>query len=115
METWLTGTEVHTDTTITSLVEFLIGGSTFSVPGIALHYQQRSIRFTPIFLYGQGVTGCVEVRLCAEDDSRPLYRLFMRSAGLDDWSGCPAGTPDSKPARFDEETFFAIISPLLPE
>jgi hypothetical protein len=56
METWLNGTEIRTEATTTSLIEFLIGGSTFSVPGITLHYGKRSIGFTPIFLYGQGVT-----------------------------------------------------------
>ncbi|WP_169405428.1 hypothetical protein [Rouxiella aceris] len=29
-------------------VEFLIGGSAFSVPGMTLHYAQRSIQFTSI-------------------------------------------------------------------
>ncbi|QKN79827.1 hypothetical protein [Scandinavium goeteborgense] len=115
METWLAGTEVRTETTNTSLVEFLIGGSAFSVPGIILHYQQRSIRFTPIFLYGQGVTGCVEVCLCTADNIQPLYRLFMRRGGCDEWTWSPAGTLNAKQVQFDEEAFFTMIAPLLPE
>lgn len=61
METWLAGTDIRITSFNTALVEFLIGGGAFSVPGIELCYQQRSIRFTPILLYGQGVTGCHRV------------------------------------------------------
>lgn len=114
MEAWLAGAKVRAETTNTSLVEFLIGGSAFSVPGIVLHYQQRSIRFTPIFLYGQGVTGCVEASLCTADNIQPLYRLYMRSGMRDDWTLCPAGTLSVKPAPFDEEAFFTLIASLLP-
>jgi hypothetical protein len=115
METWLAGAEIRTEATTSSMIEFLIGGSAFSVPGITLHYAQRRIRFTPIFLYGQGVTGCIEVCLAAEGNIRPLYRLFMRSGKQDDWTWCPVGALNGKPARFDEEAFFTMIAPLLPE
>ncbi len=115
METWLAGAEIRTEATASSLIEFLIGGTAFSVPGITLHYAQRSIRFTPIFLYGQGVTGCMEVCLATEGNIRPLYRLFMRSGVRDEWTWCPAGTQSENPARFDEEAFFTMIAPLLPE
>ncbi|MDM2748459.1 hypothetical protein OGY07_03745 [Citrobacter sp. Cs237] len=115
MDEWLNGTKMHTEATTTSLIEFLIGGSAFSVPGITLHYAQRSIRFTPIFLYGQGVTGCMEVCLYTEANIRPLYRLFMRSGGQNDWTWCPAGVQGGNPARFDEEAFFTMIVSLLPE
>ena len=115
METWLAGTGIRTETTANSLVEFLIGGSAFSVPGITLHYGTRSIRFTPIFLYGQGVTGCIEVCLYTGTDIRPRYRLFMRSGRQNDWTWCPAGAQNGNPARFDEETFFTMIDSLLPE
>jgi len=115
METWLVGTEIRTEATATSLIEFLIGGTAFSVPGITLHFAQRSIRFTPIFLYGQGVTGCIEVCLTADSKISPLYRLFMRSGEQDKWTWCPAGTQSGSPARFDEEAFFTMIVPLLPE
>ncbi len=128
MDTWLAGTEIRTEATATVLVEFLIGGSAFSVPGITLHYGKRSIRFTPIFLYGPGVTGCIEACLhapgvtgCIEaclhapDAIRPLYRLFMRSGRQNDWTWCPAGVQGGDPAWFDEEAFFTMIAPLLPE
>lgn len=115
METWLAGAEIRTEATMSTLIEFLIGGAAFSVPGITLHYAQRSIRFTPIFLYGQGVIGCMEVCLATEDNIRPLYRLFMRSGDRDDWTWCPAGVQNGNSARFDEEAFFTMIAPLLPE
>ena len=115
MENWLTGTEIRTEATATSLIEFLIGGTSFSVPGIVLHYAQRTIRFTPIFLYGQGVTGCIEVCLTADGSVRPLYRLFMRSGEQDEWTWCPTGAQGENPARFDEEAFFTMIAPLIPE
>lgn len=115
MDEWLAGTEIRTEATAISLIEFLIGGSAFSVPGIALHYAQRSIQFSPVFLYGQGVTGCIEVCLTSYDNIRPLYRLFMRSGEQDDWTWCLAGTQRGNPARFDEEAFFTMIAPLLPE
>ncbi|WP_324724445.1 hypothetical protein [Lelliottia sp. JS-SCA-14] len=115
MDEWLAGTEIRTEATATSLIEFLIGGTSFPVPGIALHYAQRSIRFTPIFLYGQGVTGCIEVCLTADGKISPLYRLFMRSGEQDNWTWCPAGAQNGNPARFDEEAFFTMIAPLLPE
>lgn len=115
MDEWLTGTAIRTETTALSLIELLTGGSTFSVPGITLHYAQRSIRFTPIFLYGQGVTGCIEVCLTADGTIRPLYRLFMRSGNRDDWTWCLAGMQHGNLARFDEEAFFTMITPLLPD
>jgi len=115
METWLVGTEIRTEATAISMIEFLIGGSAFSVPGIALHYAQRSIQFSPVFLYGQGVTGCIEVCLTADGKISPLYRLFMRCGEQDNWTWCPAGAQNGNPARFDEEAFFTMIAPLLPE
>ncbi|MDI9768060.1 hypothetical protein QM327_16020 [Pantoea dispersa] len=115
MGEWLAGTEIRTEATATSLIEFLIGGRVFSVPGINLHYLQRSIRFTPIFLYGQGVTGCIKVCLHADKDIRPLYRLFMRSGEQDDWSWCLAGAQSGNYIRLDEEAFFTMIALLLPE
>jgi len=66
-------------------------------------------------LYGQGVTGCIEVCLPADGNIRPLYRLFMRSGEQDNWTWCSAGMQNGNPARFDEEAFFTMIAPLLPE
>lgn len=115
MENWLGGTEIRINTFSTSLVEFLIGSGAFSIPGIELCYQQQSIRFTPVFLYGQGVTGCVEVGLFKAGVTHPLYRLFMRNGHQDTWSWLPAGMLSRQSSLFDEETFFTMIEPLLPD
>jgi len=115
MENWLGGTEISISTFSTSLVEFLIGGGAFSMPGIELRYQQRSIRFTPVFLYGQGVTGCVEVSLSKDGATHPLYRLFMRNEYQDSWSWLPAGTISRQSNLYDEDAFFTMIEPLLPD
>lgn len=65
MANWLTDTGIGIEEVTVQLVEFLIGGKTFRVQGIDLHYEKRMVKFTPVFLYGQGVTGGVEVTLCA--------------------------------------------------
>ena len=68
----------------------------------------------PVFLYGQGVTGCVEVTLHAEGCVRSLGRLFMRAGHLSDWTFLPAGTLLRSEQPFDENTFFGLILALLP-
>ncbi|WP_260467647.1 hypothetical protein [Pantoea dispersa] len=115
METWLAGTDIRITTFNIPLIEFLIGGGTFSVQGIELRYQQRGIRFTPIYLYGQGVTGCMEVSLFTVGASNPLYRLFMRNGHQDAWSWLPAGVLSRQSSLFDEDAFFTMIEPLLPD
>lgn len=115
METWLAGTDIRITTFNTPLIEFLIGGGTFSVPGIELRYQQRGIRFTPIYLYGQGVTGCMEVSLFTVGASNSLYRLFMRNGHQDAWSWLPASVLSRQSSLFDEDAFFTMIEPLLPD
>ncbi|MEZ2604648.1 hypothetical protein [Kluyvera intermedia] len=76
MDEWLNGTKVRTEATTTSLIEFLIGGSACSIPGMPLHYAQQSILFSTIFLYGQGVAGCIEACLYATDDTWPGLAFF---------------------------------------
>ncbi|HAV1831685.1 TPA: hypothetical protein JG914_004527 [Enterobacter hormaechei subsp. steigerwaltii] len=115
MESWLGGTQIRINTFSTSVVEFLIGGGAFSISGIELCYQQQSIRFKPVFLYGLGVTGCVEASLCRAGLNNPLYCLFMRNEYQDTWSWLPAGTISRQSSLFDEETFFMMIEPLLPD
>ncbi len=113
MEEWLTDTGIQTETTSVTLIELLIGGRQFSVPAIVLRYKNRTVRFTPAFLYGQGVTGCVEVSLGVDNNVTPLARLFMRSGQDMDWRYSLANAPGGRSA-FCEDAFFAIIEPLLP-
>lgn len=113
MEGWLDGTGIRTESTSVSLVEFLIGGMAFSVPGIHLHYQNKKVKFTPVFLYGQGVTGCVETSLCADANVMPLCRLFMRAGENTDWTWRPAGMSTAPGGVFGEDVFFEMIEGLL--
>lgn len=113
IETWLTDTGIQTESISVSLVEFLIGGKAFNIPGIHLRYENRMVKFTPAFLYGQGVTGCVEVSLCAEGAPVPLCRLFMRSAERNHWTWRPAGWSTQPGETFSEEIFFNMIEGLL--
>ena len=79
IEEWLEGTGIRVESTTVSLVECLIGGKSFSIPGIRLTYEDSQVTFTPVFLYGQGVTGCVETSLCTQGRVTVLCRLFMRA------------------------------------
>ncbi len=113
IEAWLTDTGVRTESVSVSLIEFLIGGRAFSVPGIHLRFENRLVKFTPLFLYGQGVTGCVEVSLCADGCVTPLYRLFMRAGENSSWTWRPAGIASGKGKMFGEDAFFEMIEGLL--
>lgn len=115
MESWLTDTGVSVDEVPVSLVEFLIGGKAFSVPGIHLRYENRMVKFTPIFLYGQGVIGGVEVTLCAQSQITSLYRLFMRSSDDVTWTYSASGNVAAPRVAFSEDAFFDMIGALLPD
>lgn len=113
MEEWLTDTGIETETRSVTLIELLIGGRQFAVPGILLRYKNRTVKFIPAFLYGQGVTGCVEVSLCVDNNLTPLCRLFMRSGQDTNWRYCLPDAPGER-RTFNEDAFFGIIEPLLP-
>lgn len=114
MEAWLDGTGIRAESFPVSLLEFLIDSRAFSVPGIQLHYENRRVSFTPAFLYGQGVTGCVDVSLCTEGSVNPLCRLFMRTGENRDWTWRPAGNSTSPGGAFSEDAFFGMVESLLP-
>jgi hypothetical protein len=112
---WLTDTGIQVEDFSVSVLDSFAGGSSFVVPGMALRYEQRVMRFTPVFLYGQGVTGGVEIALCAAGQTRVLYRLFMRSSEEASWSFSHSGSVTAHRESFNEEAFFEMIGPLLPE
>lgn len=114
MEDWLVDTGVRPESTPVSLTDLLVEEGAFDVPGIILRYKNRSITFTPLFMYGHGVTGCVEVSLWAEEKATPLSRLFMRAGHIPGWSCTPPGTLFRPDRAFNEEGFFALIAALLP-
>lgn len=113
MEDWLTGTGIQAESTTASLVELLAGGIAFTVPGITLRYENRRVKFTPVFLYGQGVTGCVEASLNADGRVTPLCRLFMRSSEGVNWTWRPSGLAVGSGGAFGEDVFFDVIGGLL--
>lgn len=111
---WLSGTGIQVSEESCALTEMLISNAAFTAPCFSLHYEHRTVKFTPLFLYGQGVTGCVEVTLAAGGRAASLCRLFMRSAENPVWTYIPAGTPGGQRAVFDEDAFFRMIESLLP-
>lgn len=114
MDTWLEGTGLNVDTLSTSVTDLLVEGGAFDISAIVLHYDDRSVKFVPIFLYGQSVTGCVEVTFLTGGQVTSLGRLFMRSGTVSDWTFTPPGALSHPGQVFDESTFFGLILVLLP-
>lgn len=114
MEIWLTDTGLKAETFTAQVSDLLVEGGTFGITGIVLSYNDQVVTFTPIFLYGQHVTGCVEITVHHRGKGSLLGRLFMRSGTLNDWTFTP---PDALPCtgkRLDESRFFNLIMLLLP-
>ncbi|HEY2451191.1 MAG TPA: hypothetical protein VGI71_00965 [Scandinavium sp.] len=110
---WLTETGIQIEYTVVPVVELLASGTPFNVPGIVLVWGNRKIKFTPLFLYGQGVTGCVEVSLCVDRDTTAQSRLFMRSGESTEWTWQKIGTTSGQRKVFCEDAFFGMIDGLL--
>lgn len=115
IEGWLEQTGIRVESTEVPLVELLLGAGAFRISGIRIHYQERLVTFTPSFLYGQGVTGCVDITLYAQGDRRSLGRLFMRSCDAPDWTYMPSVSPGSRRVTFCEPVFFELLDSLLPQ
>lgn len=114
MDAWLEGTGLNVETVSTSVTDLLVEGGAFEISGIVLHYDDRSVTFTPVFLYGQGVTGCVEAAFHNKGNMSSLGRLFMRSGTVNNWTFVPSGALSPSGQGFDESTFFGLILALLP-
>lgn len=59
MDTWLVGTGLNVETFTVSVTDLLVEGGTFEIAALVLRIDDRTVKFMPTFLYGQGVTGCV--------------------------------------------------------
>lgn len=114
MDEWLTGTGLNVSTVSASVSDLLVEGGAFEISGIVLRYDSRAVKFMPIFLYGQGVAGCVEVTFCSGENVISQGRLFMRVGGGSDWIFAPPDTPSRSGQLFDEGIFFGLILALLP-
>jgi len=114
MDEWLRDTGLNVETFTVSVTDLLVEGGTFEIAAITLRYDDRSVKFIPVFLYGQGVTGCAEVTLHAEGSVTSVGRLFMRAGHFSDWSFTPPDASSRPEQRFKESTFFSLILALLP-
>lgn len=114
MDAWLAGTGLKAETFTVSVTDLLVEGGMFEMTGIALCYEERTVKFTPLFLYGQGVTGCVGATFHAGEHVTSLGRLCMRSGTVSDWTFNPPGALSRPEQGFDESTFFGLLLALLP-
>lgn len=111
---WLTGTGLQPEMFTITVRDPMVKGGAFDISCIALHHEDRAVRFMPIFLYGQGGCGCVEATVHCGGHVTTLGRLFMRTGSLSDWTlSLPDVTLFPGPL-FDEDTFYDLILALFP-
>ncbi len=114
MDVWLEGTGLSVEAYSTSVTDLLLENRTFKITALVLRIGDRSVKFVPAFLYGQGVTGCVEATFHNERHTTSLGRLFMRSGMVNNWTFISPGVLSRPGQGFDESTFFGLIMALLP-
>lgn len=114
MSGWLVGTGLEVEMFTVSVTDLLVEGGAFDISGIVLRVDDRAVKFVPVFLYGQGVTGCVEATFHDGGNVTSLGRLFMRSGTVNNWTFTPHGALSRPGQGFDESTFFGLILALLP-
>ncbi|EAN5887715.1 hypothetical protein ABS953_003137 [Salmonella enterica] len=114
MDAWLVDTGLNVEAFAVSVTDLLVEGGAFDISGIVLCVDERAVKFVPVFLYGQGVTGCMEVTFHDGGNVTSLGRLFMRSGTANNWTFTPPGTLSRPGQCFDESTFFSLILSLLP-
>lgn len=113
MDAWLTDTGLNVETFTVSVTDLPVEGGAFEIAGIVLRYRDRCIKFMPVFLYGHGVTGCVETTFHNGSRVTSLGRLFMRSGSVSEWTFTPPATLSRDRKIFDENAFFELIIALL--
>ncbi|UAN22303.1 hypothetical protein KGP25_00710 [Enterobacter sp. JBIWA003] len=114
MDVWLEGTGLSVEAYSTSVTDLLVENGTFEITALVLRIDDRSVKFVPAFLYGQGVTGCVEATFHDGRYTTSLGRLFMRSGRVNNWTFTPSAALCPSGQGFDESTFFGLILALLP-
>ena len=114
MDAWLECAGLNVELFTTSVTDLLVEGGFFDIAGIVLCVDDRAVKFMPVFLYGQGVTGCMEVTFHDGGKVTSLGRLFMRSGSVNDWIFTPQGALSCPRQDFDESAFFGLILSLLP-
>lgn len=96
------------------VTDLLVEGGKFDIVALVLRIDDRSVKFVPIFLYAQGVTGCVEATFHNGGLVRPLGRLFMRSGTVNNWTFTSLGVLCRLGQDFNESMFFGLTLALLP-
>ncbi|NTZ38304.1 hypothetical protein EXW94_11195 [Enterobacter sp. JMULE2] len=114
MDAWLDGTGLKVGTFSVCVTDLLAEVGAFDIDGIVLRVDDRAVKFTPVFLYGQSVVGCVDVTLHAEGCITSVGRLFMQAGQLNDWRLTQPGAPALPGEHFDEGAFFGLILSRLP-
>ena len=115
MQAWLEGSGIESELTAEALTDLLAGQQAFPLPGIRLRYAERAIALSPLFLYGHGVMGCLDISLRADGRRTPLGRLFMRAGARSGWVWVRSGQHPASEEGLTEEAFFSLLSTLLPE
>ncbi|NLS53333.1 hypothetical protein [Hafnia alvei] len=113
IDVWLMGTGLTLEMLTTSVTDLLVEGGAFDISGSILRYDDRSVKFMPIFLYGHGVAGCMEVSLCFDGKVIPQRRLFMRAGTHTHWTCTSKGALSLPNRMFDEDAFFEMVDGLL--
>lgn len=113
MDAWLVDTGLTVEVRRLSITDLLAGSGAFAITGIVLRYEYRAVSFTPLFLYGQGVTGGVGITLHIGERITPLGRLFMRAGNISDWTFTSPEELSGSGKRLDESLFFELIAVLL--
>lgn len=114
MVEWLAETGIQPESATVPVTDLLVESGAFDIPGMTLRYEKRRLTFIPLFLYGHGVTGCVEASLYSDGKVTPLSRLFMRAGNAPGWSCTRTGSLSRPERSFDENTFFELMEGLLP-
>ncbi|NTZ38565.1 hypothetical protein EXW94_12615 [Enterobacter sp. JMULE2] len=114
MDAWLDGTGLKVGTFSVCVTDLLAEVRAFDIDGIVLRVDDRAVKFTPVFLYGQSVVGRVDVTLHAEGCITSVGRLFMQAGQLNDWRLTQPGAPAMPGEHFDEGAFFGLILSRLP-
>lgn len=98
----------------TTVTDLLVEGGKFDIATLVLRIDDRSVKFVPTFLYGQGVTRCVEATFHKRGLVTPLGRLFMRYGMVNKWTLLRQGLYPVMGRFLMKARFFGLILALLP-
>lgn len=111
---WFSGSPIQASKSQTRLVE---DGDAFSISTLALKNGEKTLKITPISLYGWGAMGMIEVSIYnpsrAPNTTKFEIRLHDSASQRKDWTIIYGGMPERnvRPQRgeFNQEHFFTLI------